>query len=49
MTEHGRTVVHHAMKRQGEREQAWTAVLSERELATLLRLLAKVVSQPTPP
>jgi DNA-binding MarR family transcriptional regulator len=49
MTEHGRTVVHHAMKRQAEREQAWTAVLSERELATLLRLLAKVVSQPTPP
>jgi DNA-binding MarR family transcriptional regulator len=49
MTEQGNGLMHDAMKRQNERERAWTSVLSERELNTLLRLLAKMVAQPTPP
>jgi DNA-binding MarR family transcriptional regulator len=49
MTEQGTALVHEATKRQNARERAWISVLSERELKALLRLLAKVVGQPTPP
>jgi DNA-binding MarR family transcriptional regulator len=48
MTDRGQALIYDAIKRQTERERAWTSLLTERELATLLRLLAKLVSQPTP-
>jgi DNA-binding MarR family transcriptional regulator len=48
MTPLGQARMRDAMRRQGERERAWTAVLSERDIASLRRILGKLVSQPTP-
>lgn len=48
MTDRGTSLMSDALKRQNERERAWSKVLTERELNTLLRLLAKLVAQPTP-
>ena len=48
MTERGHALMDQAIKRQTERERAWTSILTERELATLLRILAKLVAHPTP-
>jgi DNA-binding MarR family transcriptional regulator len=48
LTKQGHALMSNAGKRQRERERAWTAILTDRELVTLLRILTKLVTHPTP-
>lgn len=48
LTDAGRQALGESIPIQARREQAWLAVLSDRELATMQRIIERLMSQPTP-